>query len=449
MKLRHLLVTGGLCAFGLSAIPRPAIAQKVPSAAKLNARCDALEAKVIAWRRDFHEHPELGNREFKTAEKVAAHLKSLGIEVQTGVAHTGVVGVLKGGKPGPVIALRADMDALPVTERVDLPFASKVTTEYNGQQVGVMHACGHDTHVAMMMGAAEVLAGMKNELPGTVVFLFQPAEEGPPEGEKGGAELMVKEGALKNPDVEAVFGLHINSITDAGKIRYRPAGFMASADDFRIRVKGKQTHGGYPWGGVDPIVTSAQIVNALQSIVSRNVELTKSAAVITVGSIHGGVRANIIPSEVEMLGTIRALDPDVRTQLHERIRTVATHVAESMGATAEVEISVTTAYPVTYNDPTLTEAMLPYLEAAAGKENLVLTDPVTGAEDFSFFAQEVPGFFFNVGGKPKEVAKEDAAPHHTPDFYIDESGLKTGVRALVNVAVGYLSKPVAHTGPKR
>lgn len=411
---------------------------ETPPADSLEALFEAVQPKVIEWRRDFHENPELSNRETETAKKIAAHLESLGMEVQTGIAHTGVVGLLKGPKPGPVVGLRADMDALPVTERTDVPFASTKTTTFNGQEVGVMHACGHDTHMAILMGVAEVLAARRDELAGTVKFVFQPAEEGPPPGEEGGAELMVKEGVLSNPDVDVMFALHIAAQRDVGTISYRPGGLMASVDNFRIRVKGKQTHGSAPWSGVDPIVTSAQIVNALQTIVSRNLELTENAAVVSIGSIHGGVRSNIIPEEVEMIGTIRALDGDMRTQIHEKVRHIATTVAESMGATAEVELPMSTSYPVTYNNPDLTEQMVPTLEAVAGADNVKLINAITGAEDFSFFAQEVPGFYFFLGGKPKGVPVSDVAAHHTPDFYIDESGLPLGVRALTQLTLDYM-----------
>ena len=424
----------------LSAIFPSALNAKSSGANRsLEPLIDKVEEKVIAWRRHLHQHPELSNREFKTAEMIAKHLKSLGLEVETGVAHTGVVGVLKGNKPGKVVALRADMDALPVKERVKLSFASKVMTEYAGQKVGVMHACGHDTHVAILMGVAEVLAQKKDAIAGTVKFIFQPAEEGAPEGEEGGAELMVKQGVLKSPDVDAIFGLHISSQTPVGVIGYRPGGIMASVDDFRIRVKGKQTHGSAPWNGVDPIVVSSQIINSLQTIVSRQLKLTKEAAVVTIGSIHGGVRSNIIPEEVEMIGTIRALDSDMRKNIHAKIRKIATGVADSMGATAEVQIPMSTQYPVTYNTPKLVNQMLPTITRTAGENKVVLIDAITGAEDFSFFAQEVPGFFFFLGGKPLDVPTEAAAAHHTPDFYIDESGMKLGVSTLSNLAIDYLN----------
>jgi amidohydrolase len=413
------------------------------SANGMDQTMKALEAKVIAWRRDFHQNPELGNQETRTAQIVADHLRALGMEVKTGVAYTGVVGILKGGKPGPVVALRADMDGLPVTERVDVPFKSTVVTEYNGQKTGVMHACGHDTHVAILMGVAEVLAAQKQNIKGTVKFIFQPAEEGAPEGQEGGAALMVKEGVLENPKVDVIFGLHINSQTEVGHIKYRPGGTLAAVDQLAITVKGKQTHGAYPWSGVDPIVTSAQIINGLQTIVSRNLDLTTAAAVVSIGAIHGGIRTNIIPEEVNMIGTIRTLDESMHTKVHERIREVATKIAESAGATAEVKIDVL--YPVTYNDPALTQEMLPTLEAAAGPGNVELTPAHTGAEDFSFFQQKVPGLFFFLGGMPKGKMPDEAAPHHTPDFFIDESGLLLGVKTLSSLTLDYMEKHSAKT----
>lgn len=404
--------------------------------AKIAQKAQSLEAKVVAWRRDFHQNPELGNREFKTAEKIANHLKLLGIEVQTGVGKTGVVGILKGGKPGPVVALRADMDGLPVKERVEIAFASKAIGEYNGQPVDVMHACGHDTHVAILMGTAEILASMKNELKGTVKFIFQPAEEGAPEGEEGGAALMIKEGVLENPKVDVIFGLHINAQTEIGKIRYRPGGTMASSDWFKIKVKGKQTHGASPWQGIDPIVTASQIVMGLQTIVSRNAPLTESAAVVTVGQITGGVRSNIIPEEVIMNGTIRTLDPAVQDMIHARVAQIATNIAQSAGATAEVKI--TKMCPITFNDIALTEKMIPTLESVAGKENVSITAAATGAEDYAFYQQRVPGLFFFLGGAPKGKPERETAPHHTPDFYIDEGGFVLGMKSMASLVVDYM-----------
>ncbi len=395
-----------------------------------------LEEKVIAWRRDIHEHPELSNRETRTAQLVADHLTGLGLEVKTGVAHTGVVGILRGGKPGPVVGLRADMDALPVVERVDLPFASKVTTTYLDKEVGVMHACGHDTHVAMLMGAAENLSAMRKDLAGTVVFVFQPAEEGPPPGEEGGAEMMVEEGVLDDPKVDVMFGIHINSQTPAGTLRYRPKGTMAASDQLHIEVSGTQSHGAYPWKSVDPIVASAAIVSALQTVVSRNTELTKAAAVVTIGKIDAGVRGNIIPESATMIGTIRTLDTAMQRKLHADVRRVVEHTAEAYGATAKVTIREGTM--VTYNDPALTARMLPTLERTAGKDHVELIDAVTGAEDFSYYAARVPSLFVFVGGMDPSKAESEVAPHHTPDFYIDERGLKTGVALYTNFALDYL-----------
>jgi amidohydrolase len=414
-------------------------AQKNPLRAEVSKKASAIEQKVIGWRRDFHEHPELGNSETRTAGIISKHLESLGITVITGVAKTGVVGILKGGKPGPVVALRADMDALPVTERVDLPFASKVTTTYNGQQVGVMHACGHDSHVAILMGVAEVLVSMKKDIPGTVKFIFQPAEEGAPVGEEGGAERMIKEGVLTNPNVDVIFGLHINSQTTVGDIGYKPGGTMAGVNDMKITVTGKQAHGAYPWSSVDPVVISAQIVNNLQTIVSRNLNLTENPGVVTIGAINGGVRSNIIPEKVEMLGTIRNFSKSDEAMFIERIKTIATKTAEAGGATAEVKIPYSNHYPVTFNDVALTEKMLPSLKATAGAEHVKLRLPVTGAEDFSFFQEKVPGLFVFLGGMPKGQDPLKAPSHHTPDFFIDESGFVLGVNALANLTLDYMS----------
>src|SRR6056297_2280845 len=402
----------------------------------IDAETERLYDDVVEWRRHFHRNPELSNREFETAAYIAEFLRGLGMEVTTGVAHTGVIGVLEGGRPGPVVGLRADMDALPVPSRVGLAFSPEVTSEFLGDEVPVSHACGHDTHMAMLMGVAEMFAERRDELPGTVKFIFQPAEEGAPPGEEGGAELMVEEGVLQNPDVDVIFGQHINSQTEVGTIRYRPEGTMAAADRFVITVKGKQTHGSTPWTGVDPILTSAKIIEGLQTIISRQTELTKAAAVISVGKIESGVRNNIIPEEAEMIGTIRTLDTEMQDIIHKKIRHVATKTAESMGATAEVEIEE--GYPVTYNDPDLTADMVPTLEKLAGKENIVLSDAITGAEDFSFFQKKIPGFYFFVGGMPQGMDPADAAPHHTPDFYIEEEGMKLGVKALAALTVDYM-----------
>ncbi|AYA37757.1 amidohydrolase [Hymenobacter oligotrophus] len=416
----------------------PAAAQKKnPLAGRIDALAARVEPQVIAWRRDIHEHPELGNRETRTAGIVAAELKRLGMEVQTGVGKTGVVGLLRGGKPGPVVALRADMDALPVTEERKVPFASKERTQYNGQEVGVMHACGHDSHVAMLLGTANVLSQLKKDLHGTVKFIFQPAEEGPPAGEEGGAALMVKEGVLDNPKVDAVFGLHVNAQTEAGQIKYRAGGMMASADVFQIRVKGKSAHGAYPWLAVDPVVTASQIVVALQTIVSREVQLTDDAAVVTVGMIHGGVRNNIIPEQVELQGTLRALNAQTRAQLAQSVRRVATNIAEATGATAEVEVRP--AAPLTYNDPRLLQQALPTLRNVAGTSAVSEMKAVTGAEDFGCYQEKVPGVYLYLGAMPKGVDPATTAPHHTPGFFLDESGFGLGVRTLANLAVDYLS----------
>jgi amidohydrolase len=409
--------------------------QKIPA---IEAAADKIEPSCIAIRRDVHEHPELGNREFRTSKLIADKLRSLGIEVKEGVAKTGVIGLLRGAKPGPVIALRADIDALPVTERTPVPFASKVKTQYNGQEVGVMHACGHDTHVAMLLSVAEILAGMKNELTGTVKFLFQPAEEGAPKGEEGGAELMVKEGALENPKVDVAFGLHINAQLEVGKIAYRPGSFYAGVNDMKITVKGRSSHGANPWMSVDPIVTSAQIINNLQTIVSRNLNISENAGVVTIGAIKGGNRSNIIPEQVEMLGTIRSLSQDDEKLLIERVKQIVTKTAEANNATAVVEVPYSSHYPVTVNNEQLTAMMIPSLQEAAGKENVLLKPPHTGAEDFSFFAQKVPSLYSNIGGLPKGKDAATSAAHHTPDFYIDESGMKTGVKAFCYLVLDYM-----------
>jgi amidohydrolase len=395
-----------------------------------------VEPELIAWRRHFHEFPELSNREVNTGKYIADFLKTLpNLEVRYPVAKTGVVAVLKGGKPGAVIALRADIDALPVYERVAIPFASKVTTEFNGQKVSVMHACGHDSHTAMLMATAKMLSAMQKEVPGTIVFLFQPAEEGAPENEEGGAPLMIKEGALDNPKVEAVFGIHISSQTPVGTIKYKSGAFMASSDWFTIKVNGKGSHGSQPWGGVDPIAASAQIIEGLQHIVSRQMDLTTAPLVITVGTINSGVRSNIIPETAEMTGTIRTLDSKMQEEVHERIKHTAKTIAQSSGATADVTIDTKTL--VTYNDPALVKKTLPSLIKAAGDENVSESTWVTGAEDFSFFAAKAPSFFFNLGGMPKGTDPKKAGPHHTPDFYLDESGFIVGVKAFCQLVFDY------------
>lgn len=418
-------------------------AQSTKQQVKLDQQAKEMEPKVIEWRRHFHQYPELSNREFKTGKMIADHLKSLGMEVKYPVAKTGVVGILRTGKPGPTIALRADIDGLPVVERNSLPFMSKEKSTYLGQDVGVMHACGHDTHIAILMGAAEILAGMKSELKGTIVFLFQPAEEGAPEGEEGGAALMIKEGVLDDPKVDVAFGLHISSQTPVGMVTFKPEGLLAAADVVKIKVKGVQAHGSAPWSGIDPIVVSAQIINGLQTIVSRQLDLTEAGVALTIATIHGGVRSNIIPEEVEMTGTLRTLDNRMQDELHARIKRTAEKIAESMGATAEVEII--RGYPVTYNSPQLTEWAKPVMERVAGKEKAVVIKAVTGAEDFSFFSQKVPGFFFFVGGMPLDADPNKVPSHHTPDFFIDESGMITGLRAMLNLTVDYMNSPMKST----
>ena len=406
--------------------------------AKVLQASGKIEPKVIAWRRDFHERPELGNQEVRTAAIIAKHLESLGIEVKTGVAKTGVVGILKGGKPGPVIALRADMDGLPVTERTPVPFASKVKAMYNGQEVGVMHACGHDTHMAILMGVAEILASLKKDIKGTITFIFQPAEEGLPPGEEGGAELMVKEGVLDNPKAEVIFGLHCDAQRETGQIGYRSGGAMASVNSLHIVIKGKQSHGAYPWFSIDPIVVASQVVMNLQTIVSRNLNITENPGIVSIGSIHGGNRENIIPEQVEMLGTVRALSDADEKLMIERVKQIVTKTAEANGASAEVDIPYNTHYPVTYNDPVLTKKMLVSLQKTVGAENLILVTPRTVSEDFSFYQQKIPGLFIFLGGMPKGKDVKTTASHHTPDFFIDEASLKIGVNALANLTLDYM-----------
>ena len=408
--------------------------QKIADAAIISA-ADKIETKCIAWRRDFHQNPELGNREFRTSKIIADHLRSLGMEVQEKIAHTGVVGILKGGKPGPVIGLRADMDALPVMERGTLPFASKAKTQFNGQEVGVMHACGHDTHMAILMSVAEILAGMKKDLQGTVKFIFQPAEEGPPKGEEGGAKLMVKEGVLENPKVDVMFGLHINSQTPVGQIKYREKGMMAAADWFSIKIKGKQSHGAQPWLAIDPVVVGAHIIQGIQAIISRQTELTKNAAVISTTIFNGGVRENIIPEEATLGGTIRTLDTAMQSEIWKRIEITAKNMAEASGATATVSFTPMTL--VTYNDPNLTTAMLPTLQKATNN-NVVRMDAVMGAEDFSYYAEKVPSLFIYLGGMSPNIKPSETSPHHTPDFMIDEAGMKTGIKALSFLVLDYM-----------
>jgi len=395
-----------------------------------------LENKVIQWRHEIHRNPELSNREFKTAEKIAAHLRSLGIEVQTGIAHTGVVGLLKGKRPGKVLALRADMDALPVSEQNDLPYRSKVKATFSGQETGVMHACGHDTHVAILMGVAEYLA-QNNDFAGAVKFIFQPAEEGPPQGEKGGARLMVEEGVLENPKVNAIYGLHINSATPVGQVRYKSKGIMAAAQRFVIEVQGKQAHGSEPWMAVDPILISAKIIDGLQTIISRNSKLTKEGAVISVGSIHSGIRFNIIPESARMVGTVRTLDEDMKQLILRRMNELVPQIAAAYGGSATVNISETAA--LTYNDPALTQTAVKSLKMALGEDQVVEMRAVTGAEDFSAFQEKVPGFYFYLGGLIQGNNPEEAPSHHTPEFLVDDAGLIYGVKAMVQLSLDFLN----------
>ena len=403
---------------------------------EINQRAANLESKVIAWRRDIHQNPELGNREFRTSKLVADHLRSLGLEVKTEVAHTGVVAILRGGKPGAVVALRADMDALPVTEQTNIPFASKAKGTYEGKEVGIAHVCGHDAHTAILMGVAEILASMRQELPGTVKFIFQPAEEGPPAGEEGGAALMIKQGVLDNPRPEAIFGLHLTNRFEIGKIGYRPGPAMASADNLRIVVRGRGTHGARPWAGVDPIVVASQIVLGLQTIASRQVDVTLEPSVISIGSIQGGNRFNVIPDNVEMAGTIRTYNEAMKKDIHERIRNTAEMIAKSAGASAEVTIE--SPYKVTVNDERLTERMLPTLRKVAGMQNVHLDQKSPAAEDFSYYQEIIPGLFFYIGITPKGTDPKSTAPNHSPRFYVDEAGLIVGVKALAQLSVDYL-----------
>ncbi|QWX85088.1 amidohydrolase [Cellulophaga sp. HaHaR_3_176] len=412
----------GFCAFAQNSIPEKDF--------------ESIESKVIEWRRDFHQNPELSNREFKTAEKIAKHLKSLGIKVETGVAKTGVVGILKGNKPGKVIALRADIDALPVTERNDLLFKSNVKADFLGVETGVMHACGHDTHTAILMGVAEILSKNKDQIKGTIKFIFQPAEEGPPPGEEGGAKLMIKENVLENPKVDAIFGLHINSATPVGVIRYKTGGIMAAVERFVINVKGKQTHGSQPWSGVDPILISAKIIDGLQTIISRESNLTEEAAVITVGKITSGVRFNIIPESAELIGTIRTLNPEMRELILRRMKEITETIAKAYGGEATFSVESFTA--ITNNDTDLVNQMLPTMQRVAGSENVKITKATTGGEDFSYFQEKIPGFYFFLGGMTP--GNETSFPHHTPDFKIDESGLLLGVKTLTEMSLDYLNK---------
>lgn len=402
----------------------------------LSTEFQAIEKKVIELRRHFHQNPELSNREFKTSDKIAEVLTELGIEFKRNIAKTGIVGIIKGEKPGKVVALRADIDGLPVVERNNLSFKSTKKTTFLGKNVGVMHACGHDTHIAILLGAAEMLSKHKDKINGTVKLIFQPAEEGAPKGEEGGAKLMVKEGVLKNPDVDAIFGLHINSGTPVGRINYRKGGIMAASQSFKIDIKGKQSHGSRPWTGIDPIMISAKIIDGLQTIVSREAELTKEAAVITVGKIDAGVRSNIIPESASMIGTIRTLDYDMQAHINKRMKEMVPAIAKAYKAEATIEIE--RGYPITFNNHKLVDQMLPTLQRVAGKDNVKNINAVTGAEDFSFFAKEIPGFYFFLGGMTP--GNKNPFPHHTPDFQIDESGLLLGVKVMTNIVFDYLNQ---------
>ena len=420
---------------GLLAMP---VLAAEPWEALVKDRTASVNDSVIEWRHHLHANPELGNREFKTSAYIAEHLQALGFDsVETGVAHTGVVGILKGGKPGKVVALRADMDGLPVTEKTGLPFASTVTTEWRGRETGVMHACGHDAHMAILMGVAEVLAGMRDQIPGTVKFIFQPAEEGAPPGEEGGADLMIKEGVLGGEHTPgAIFGLHVFP-APAGTIMYKSEGMLAASDGLYIKIKGVQTHGSMPWGGVDPIVAAAQVVTALQQVVSRQIDISHAPAVVTVGSINGGNRGNIIPEEVEMTGTIRTFDPHMRDDVHARIKTVAQLAAQAAGAEAEVEIRH--GYPVTFNDPALTAQMRPVLDRVSLGEEEIVTKPIMGAEDFSYFANEIPGLFIGLGVAKDGAGPTDSAPNHSPYFYVNDKAMPVGVEALSSLALSWLT----------
>jgi amidohydrolase len=406
--------------------------------AQLDNDLEPLMKKVVEWRHDLHQFPELSNREFKTSKKVENHLRSLGLEVTTGIAHTGVVAILKGGKPGPLVALRADMDGLPVTEMTGLSFASAQTDTYNGQEVGVMHACGHDAHVAILMGVAEFLTSVRDELAGSVMFIFQPAEEGAPVGEEGGAKLMLKEGIWKTNKPDVIFGLHVTNAPH-GIIGYREGPFMAASDAWKFTIKGRQAHGSTPWESIDPIMVAFQIGNNIQTIISRKLNLTESPAVISVGSIHGGVRSNIIPDVVEMEGTIRTFDPAIREQIFIELRKIAETTAAMAGATVEVLLPNGDNYPVTVNDPDLTQRVLPTLRDIVGKDMVYRSGRSMGAEDFSFFAQQVPGFYFYLGVNKIGADLSSTAGNHSPLFIIDDGALPVGVKALTHLTIDYLS----------
>ncbi|WP_374608889.1 amidohydrolase [Thermomonas sp.] len=428
--MRHSLLVAAL----LALVPCATLAAD----AQVEALAARVDGKVQAWRRDIHQHPELGNREVRTAQLVAEHLRALGFEeVRTGIATTGVTAVLRGGKPGPRIALRADMDALPVTERSGLPFASKVTSTFRGEPVGVMHACGHDAHVGILMGVAEALASIRAELPGEILFVFQPAEEGPPDGEEGGAEEMLAQGIFKGFKPQAVFGLHVFSTLNAGQLGWRSGPAMAASDRFNIVVQGRQTHGSRPWGGVDPIVASADLIGTAQTIVSRRQDISRLPVVLSFGAIKGGIRYNIIPDSVELVGTIRTFDEGMRQGVFADLRNVAESVAKAHGATAVVKVPDTKGNPVTANDPALTARVVPSLRKAVGDANVVEMGLIMGAEDFSFYAREVPGFFFFVGATPRGKDAIKAPSNHSPEFFLDEEALKVGTRAMLQLVLDH------------
>jgi amidohydrolase len=406
------------------------------TAAEIDQLADGAQAQVVEWRRWFHQNPELGNREVNTSKRVAEILRGMGLEPKTGIAHTGVVAIIEGGKPGPLVALRADMDGLPVTEQTGLPFASVAQGEYNGVETGVMHACGHDSHMAMLLGTASILNALKAELPGSVMLIFQPAEEGAPAGEQGGAELMLKEGLWAERKPEAVFGLHVGINQPGGKIAVRPGPMLAAVDSFTLTVKGKQTHGARPWNGVDPIVVAAQIILGLQTIESRQVDVTQAPSIISVGRINGGIRNNVIPDSVELEGTIRSFDQAMREQIHTRIERTAKGIAESAGA--EIELDLEYGYPATVNDAGLTARMLPTLQRVAGEGGLVEVQPQTVAEDFSYFANETPGLYLFIGSGAPGVDPDSLPSNHSPLFDMYEPGMELGVRAFSHLVVDYL-----------
>lgn len=432
--MRHAVKLVGSMCVALSAFATPAWSQ---IASDLERAATEIQSKVIAWRRDIHAHPELSNREVRTSQLVAAHLTKLGLEVKTGIAHTGVVALLRGKLPGPTIALRADMDALPVTEQVDVPFRSKVIAEFRGEKVGVMHACGHDAHVAMLMGTAEILVAMRERIRGQVLFIFQPAEEGAPEGERGGASLMLEEGVFASAKPQAIFGLHVIASLPTGVIGYREGPMMAGSDSFTVRIEGRQTHGSRPWGGVDPILAAAQVITSMQSIVSRQVDITETPVVLSFGAIKGGIRFNIIPDAVEMIGTLRTFTRERREDVLERMESIAAHAAATAGAKSTLTINPNVSIPPLINDPALTQRMLPTLRAAAGEGNVQQISLQTTAEDFAFFSGQVPGLFLWIGATGPDRDPKTAAFNHSPLFELDEAAMQLGVKTLLTLALSY------------